>query len=377
MKERLYYLDWLRVIAILILHFYHTAAIFTLPHFMIKNNELSPLLGEINQFFHEWRLALLFFVSGAGTAFALGFRGTGTYVTERVKRLLVPLLFGVLLIIPPQVYIERISQGFEFSSFLEFLKQLPESGLYPAGNISWHHLWFVGYLFLFSLLALPLFIYFRTDKGKNHMMLFSNRINRPVHLLLWSLPIMVIMVMLTPISTGVQNIVNDSSMFFSYFFFFIFGYLIHTGNLWEKLATGRLLFFKIAFLCTAVLYYLRWTNAIPVNPESAGYIIYHCLNAMNSWAWVITITGYGVRYLNIKSPLIIIANKGIYPFYILHQTIIIIVAYYILPFNDSLFIKYAFISLFSLVLIIGLLLIFIAPFRLTRFLFGMKNERDF
>jgi hypothetical protein len=362
------------VIAILILHFYHSAAIFTLPHFMIKNNELSPLLGEINQFFHEWRLALLFFVSGAGTAFALGFRNAGTYVAERAKRLLIPLLFGVIIIIPPQVYIERISQGFEFISFLEFVKQLPESGLYPAGNISWHHLWFVGYLFLYSLLALPLFMYLRSNRGKNHFLLFSQRLSQPSYLLLWALPLMLTMSLLTPVSTGVQNIVNDSSMFISYFLFFIFGYFIHTGNLWDKLSQGRLIFLKVSFLCTVALYYIRWTGTIPDNPETSGYIIYCCLNALNSWAWVITICGYCVHYLNINNPWMRKANLVIYPFYILHQTIIVIVAFYILPFNDALFIKYFFISMASLFLIIGLLLVFISPFKATRFLFGMKDR---
>ena len=163
-------------------------------------------------------------------------------------------------------------------------------------------------------------------------------------------------------------------MFTSYFLFFIFGYLIHIGNLWDKLKDGRLVFLKVGFLCTVVLYYFRWTDAIPDTPGSFGYIIYYCLKAINSWAWVITIMGYGVRYLNIYNPWVRKANIGIYPFYILHQTIIIIVAYFILPFNDNLFIKYIFISVFSLVLIVGLLLVFISPFRLTRFLFGMKNK---
>jgi hypothetical protein len=374
MRERLYYLDWLRVIAILILHFYHSASIFTPPHFMIKNEALSPLLGEINQFFHEWRLALLFLISGAGTAFALGFRSAKAYTAERGKRLLIPLLFGVVVIIPPQVYIERLSQGFEFSSFLEFFRRLPASGLYPAGNISWHHLWFVGYLFIYSILALPLFIYWRSNKGQQKALRFTKKFNRPEHILLWAFPIILVTVFLTPYSTGVQNIVNDSAKFFSYFLFFIFGYLFHKGNLWEKLSHGRLFFLKAAFLCTIFLYYLHWTDNIPVIPLSTSYILYYCLKALNSWVWVITITGFSVRYLNIKSTWIMKVNKGIYPFYILHQTFIVIVAYYILPFNDSLFMKYTFISIFSLVLDIGMLLVFITPFKVTRFLFGMKRK---
>ncbi|MEM1270777.1 MAG: acyltransferase family protein, partial [Bacteroidota bacterium] len=99
-------LDWLRVICITLLLYYHVGMIFVSWGFHIQSTETSALLEHIMLWMHRWRMPLLFFISGAGTRFALRKRSAGQYLGERWLRLQVPVLFGMFVIVPPQIYIE-------------------------------------------------------------------------------------------------------------------------------------------------------------------------------------------------------------------------------------------------------------------------------
>ena len=106
---RRYDLDWLRVIAFFLLIYYHTAILFTpggIP--MIQNSDTSELLSLLADFLHEFRLALLFLISGVGIAFARRRRSEREFLKERSVRLLVPMIFGIAVIVPPMIYLEKL-----------------------------------------------------------------------------------------------------------------------------------------------------------------------------------------------------------------------------------------------------------------------------
>src|SRR5688572_16851021 len=94
---------------------------------------------------HDCSIPLLFFISGAGTYLALGKRTPRQFAGERFKRLFIPLVFGMLVIVPPQIYFERINL---FNGYFDFYKTVFQFKPYPEGSLSWHHLWFILYLFL-------------------------------------------------------------------------------------------------------------------------------------------------------------------------------------------------------------------------------------
>ncbi|MEM6700573.1 MAG: hypothetical protein AAF599_19365, partial [Bacteroidota bacterium] len=97
--------------------------------------------------------------------------------------------------------------------------------------------------------------------------------------------------------------------------------------------------------------------------------------AFSAWAWLFTAMGYGKRYLNRPNKYLAYTNRAIYPFYIIHQTIIVIVGYYIVTLVDEgILAKYLFISTLSLLLSIGFYEFLVRPFKVMRFLFGMKPE---
>ena len=151
-SERQFYIDWLRILLILSVFLFHIGMIFNTWDWHVKNDQqYGGILRSTMSFLHIWRMPLLFLISGAGTYFALGSRTSAQYLSERFKRLFIPLLAGVFTLVPVQVYIERASL---YSSLPDFYPHMFQ-GTYPEGNFSWHHLWFIAYLFVIALLISP------------------------------------------------------------------------------------------------------------------------------------------------------------------------------------------------------------------------------
>ena len=163
--ERRYDIDWIRVIVFDILIIYHVGMFFVPWDYELKNNEIVDWMRWPMLFVNQWRLSILFVVSGMGTKFALSHKTGGEFIIERVKRLFIPLVVGIFLLVAPVVYLVRLSEGVSYSSYFDFYSQF-FNGTYPKGNFSWGHLWFLPYLLLMSFIATPLFLNLRNSKNK-------------------------------------------------------------------------------------------------------------------------------------------------------------------------------------------------------------------
>ena len=209
-------LDWLRLIAITILLFYHTGMLFNPWGWHVKNSETSESFRYWMVFLHYWRMPLLLFISGAGTYMALGKRTPGQYAGERFKRLFIPLVFGMFVIVPPQIYYEHIS---EYATYPDFYKTVFEFIPYPKGSFSWHHLWFVAYLLLFSLIAIPLLIFLRSPHSRAFKQYLFNILSRPVGILLIpAIAILITQVVLRPYFPDETHALIDDWAFFIFYF---------------------------------------------------------------------------------------------------------------------------------------------------------------
>lgn len=378
-QTRRHDLDWLRVFAILLLMFFHSGMIFVADWgWHIKDTTTSHLFKEWMFFLNRWRMVLLFFISGAGTWYALGFRSGKTYAAERSRRLFLPLVFGMLVIVPPQIYMEHLWRGAGYASYLEFYPSVFAGIPYPEGSLSWHHLWFIAYLFLYSLIALPVFLFLRSDKGKRITETLAGKsgvisLYLPVlgiaagyiGLALWQFP-------------SERNLVDDAARFFYYFCFFFLGFLVQTQlRFWELIEGHRRNSLRIAFLCLIAVNYLRWNGLEPEWGAGWQSLMYTTFGILHAYAWVMAILGYGKRYLNRPAKGLSYANEGIYPFYILHQTVIVIIGYYVVQggMPDGIWAKFWFINLVTFLVCLGLYELFIRPSRYLRPLFGMKPVR--
>jgi fucose 4-O-acetylase-like acetyltransferase len=159
-------IDILRVVAMLVVLVVHSAEPFNpWDDWHVRSPERSRWLGELVLFLAPWVMPLFMLLAGASAWHSLGRRSARAYVHERVTRVLLPLAAGILILVPPQMYIDRRERGLFDGSLLEFYPHFFD-GLYPNGNFGWLHLWFLGLLALFALITLPLFRWLRTAAGR-------------------------------------------------------------------------------------------------------------------------------------------------------------------------------------------------------------------
>jgi peptidoglycan/LPS O-acetylase OafA/YrhL len=370
-------LDWLRMIAIIILLFFHTGMWFNPWDWHVKNNELSESFRYWMIWLHFWRMPLLLFISGAGTYMALGKRSPRQYAGERMKRLFIPLVFGMFVVVPPQIYYEHISK---YSGYWDFYKTVFEFQPYPQGSFSWHHLWFILYLLLYSLILLPFLIYIRSDRTKSFREKIGNWLSSPAGaLLIPSTIILLTQIILRPYFPDETHDLTDLGFFIFYMCFFFFGALLYSNqNLWLSIGINRK-YLLMASLFVLVPFYglyfhFRDFYQLPWSDDVVE-TMFDVVGIFLSWFTVITVIAYGQHYLNKPHPMLSKINEGLYPFYILHQTVIIAIGYYVCQWPWSIAAKFwtiAFLTLFSCVI---LYLLVIKPFNPVRFLFGMKPRK--
>jgi glucans biosynthesis protein C len=377
LTERRNDLDWLRLIAITILLFFHTGMLFNPWEWHIKNTETSESFRYWMVWLHFWRMPLLLFISGAGTYMALGKRTTGEFAGERFKRLLIPLVFGMFVVVPPQIYFEHIN---EYNGYTDFYKTVFDFVPYPAGSFSWHHLWFVAYLLVYSLIAIPLLVYLRSQKSLSFRNGVSRILSTPAGILFApSLLILLTQVILRPyFPEETHDLIHDWGFFTFYFSFFLFGMLCYSNfDLWKSIGANRK-YLLVAAVFVVIPFYITYFHLreIIVLPWSIDTVetVFDVTAIFLSWFTVITVIAYGQHYLNRPHAWLKHFNEGLYPFYILHQTVIIAIGYYICQLPWGIFAKFWTVSLLTLISCAGFYFLIIRPFNAVRFLFGMKTK---
>jgi glucans biosynthesis protein C len=327
-STRRFDMDWLRVMVFGLLILYHVGMFFVPWGWHIKNNQIYPELRWPMLFVNQWRLPILFVISGMGTYYALSKRSGAAFAKERAFRLLLPLIVGMLLIVPPQVYIERLSQGHFSGGYFEFWPAHAFSGIYPEGNFSWHHLWFLPYLFCFSILLLPVFLSLRKNSNHRLCRLIGNLASSPFGLYWLILPLYLWEALLEPFFPSTHalwgdwfNVVNYSTLFF-------YGFLLISVKeiFWQTVERHRLKYFLagIVGFGSQVGIWLFLEDSVLVHFFEAFVKVF------NLWSWILCFFGYAAAYLNRPSSTLSYANEAVYPFYILHQTVTVILAYHLM-----------------------------------------------
>ncbi|KAB8151786.1 acyltransferase family protein [Kordia sp. TARA_039_SRF] len=365
-KTRRYDLDWLRVIAILAVYLHHIGMPFNGDDFHIMNTESSKLLDDIMVFFEQFRLPLLFLISGTGTVFAFSKRTWMDFTKERSVRLLLPLFFGILIIVPPQTFFENREQ---YTSYWE---------MYANGDFNINHLWFIGNLFWMSIVAIPLILFLKSNKSNQFLKLFEHFTAKRFGLFALVIPLSFIFILLKQYYPSYdKDFFNLSSTFF-YGFFFIAGMLFASADTtWKQLKQYRKLNFLLFIISSIVFYayyYVPGEWLAPYLTNNQGWMLWYLVCCLVGWSFVITLLGYGQIWLNKKSTLVKKLNEAIYPFYILHQTVIVVFAYYIVQWEMSIGFKLLVLLLTTFPVIVIIYRILIYPFAITRILFGMKKH---
>ncbi|WP_027882489.1 acyltransferase family protein [Meiothermus rufus] len=380
MQKRLFYLDWLRLLAVFLGLVFHAGRPFDAWPWLVKGSFLAGLT-----FFQEAlttvRLPLLFFVSGAATAFALGRRTARGYVLDRFKRLMVPLGVGVLLITPPQMYIWRISlspsdpQHFS-GTYVQFLTGL---WLGKEGHLTTQHLWFLLYLFIFSLLVLPLFLYWRSSKGQLGLAKLEGWLHgSPVRLWLLLMAFLGVALLLSVLLRRHPGLVEDLQNLLFYFFLFGLGFLLYARpSLLALVFRLRRSFLAVSLIAVTLKVYL-FAVLFPREEynHSLVFPLYHfywILRDLGAFAAILASLAYAQKYLNKPSSFLDRARHWVYPFYIWHQTVIVVLGYFVVQWNIPAIGQYGLLLLASLVVTVFLSEA-VQHSVLSRFLFGVYRK---
>ena len=159
---RLYYIDWLRVLAMLTIFLFHNSRFFVPSPWHLNNAETSLVLEIFEAFCNLWLMPIFFLLAGASIYYALKSRTAGGFFKERVLRILIPIVtLGFFVIGPPQVYLERLANGDFSGNFFQFYSSEYFNGFYGLGGnfaLVPMHMWFLWLLFIFSLILLPIFL---------------------------------------------------------------------------------------------------------------------------------------------------------------------------------------------------------------------------
>lgn len=323
-------------------------------------------------FLDQWFMMLFFVISGASTWYALGSRTAGQYAMERFKRLFVPFLFGCLVVVPPLSYYGLLEWPGTEATYWQFYPTFLSSIL--AGRPEWGHLWFIIYLFVYSLLALPLFVYLRGEAAQRLRTRLGTWSERPGLIFLPALPLVLIEGMLRPgWPNGHQNLVSDWANFWLYLLYFVYGYCIASdAKLGEAIDRHFKLAVGLAMIGTAALFGIWLSGNTPDYYYWYGRIGYDSLRGFNSWCLVMVVLGLGRRYLNFNHPVLQYAGEAAYPVYILHQTFVVAIGFYVVRWSTGATQKYLAIVVGCLVATVVVYDLLIKRNNLTRFLFGLK-----
>jgi peptidoglycan/LPS O-acetylase OafA/YrhL len=367
--ERQYYVDWLRILLIISVFLFHNGMIFNTWEWHIKNDQqYGGMLKQIMTF-ALLANALLFMVSGAGTYFALGKRTTGQYLSERFKRLIIPLAVGIFTLVPVQVYIEKASQ---YDSLLDYYPQM-FNGIYPAGNFSWHHLWFIAYLFFVSLIISPFLNFLRSRRFEKFTHWIEKLVIKPFALNIFILPLVLSQILLRPYFESETNaLVNDWASLTYYVIFFMAGFiLLPVRNITEAMRKYRLWYLAEVIAVTIVLFKVSYMVESEIFSDNIREGSSICL----AWSCAITAIGFAKQYFNRDSELRRLANEAIYPFYLLHQPVIVVTGYFITQWEIAVILKAVVIMISTFTITVTLYWFFIRPFNPLRIIFGMKKLR--
>ncbi len=375
---RYYYIDSLRVIAILMMFIYHVFMVFVAEWgWHIKNSETSNVLLEINYWMASFRMPLLFFVSGYISYILMQRLDWKAFTIQRFMRLIIPTIIWTFILVAPQIYFERKLEGID-QTYFEFYQSFLEFKWWPNGNFHWLHLWFIPYLFCYNILSIPLF--YALQKNNKFTQFLDSFFQRPSSVFIF---VFIAILQYTFLSVHYKttfDLIHDIARHSFFIFFIIAGLLFFRfQQAMELLESKRHLFLSLAFLSILLINILRWNGWEPFDiwenwiekPQTYFFI---ALVNFNSWMWVFTSLGYGKKYLNNSSRLLNYMNTAVYPFYILHQTVIVIIAYYVVGTKDEVSLKLLFLLIVCFCVIILTYHLFIRPYNIMRFLFGMKKK---
>jgi peptidoglycan/LPS O-acetylase OafA/YrhL len=396
-NQRRYELDWLRVIVVLGLIPYHIAVVYALgPGDYVKSPQRSVVFDLLATMAGFWGMPLLFLVAGASSWFALGRRAPTQYLLERIERLAIPFAGGVLLLVPIQLYVERLATPGYNLNYLQFYEtfllgwlRIGEQGVFGLGFQYWGHLWFILYLLAVTAFLLPLLLWLRRPAAQHWLTRgaafltpgLNLSASAPGLLLLLGAPLVIVEVALQgPIgpspATDYTNLYSGPAGLVLYAVAFVLGYIIFAEPRWQRALTSQrrpALALAVGLFVVYELILASSDAALVTTP--LGALLIRCARAYITWLLLVAILGYAQRYLALDSPTLRYLNEACFPIYVLHMPIMSARAFFITRWPAPIIVTFPTLVAATATATFAIYEFAVRRVPAMRVLFGMKPRR--
>lgn len=370
-------MDWLRVLALLGVFLVHCALPFSGGDWIVTNNEAHLLAALFAGLFNQFGLPLLFLISGAGIYYALCTRNILQFAVERIKRLGIPFIFGILVFSPVQGYFHaRVQDSFDGTLF-HYLPQFFRSPLLISRDFRWigmydYHLWFLLCLLFFSFLTPLIFFYMRHNPQITNRL--ASLMYRPGGVFLMAIPLIVIQGLFRPRHPTHLGLADVSF----WLMFFIYGYVLVTHRYFFVAVKRDLKLAFSVFVTTAIVIagiYLR--GELGSEPHMAvehypHHLFFLSMATLNSWSLILLLLGIGIRWLDVPHQYISTATQATLPFYLLHHPPVVVIGFFVTQWSIPIGFKFLILTFGSLIVTLILYEFLVRRSNIFRLLFGMR-----
>ncbi|HEV8695233.1 MAG TPA: acyltransferase [Lysobacter sp.] len=332
--QRRHDIDALRALAFALLILYHWCMLYVAGDdwgWHLKSTHLAEWLHVPMLFVNRWRMDLIFLISGLSVHFLLRDTAPGRFIAQRSWRLLLPLLFGCLVIVPVQPYIQGVSNGAVEPGYLQFLADYFGGRDWPQDafdgwehSFTWNHLWYLIYLWCYTLVFAALLPALKRLSNP------LTRLRRGWLLTVPALPLLLWTLTLQPLFDEPGDLIHDRYRHAVYFTVFLYGWWLGTdAGVWDELVRLRKRALGWALFVFAV--YITLGMGLPEEAPAWQEAFVRTLRNFYIWLALCAILGWGKALLNRPFRWLPWANEAVYPWYVLHQSLIILIAYWLLP----------------------------------------------
>jgi surface polysaccharide O-acyltransferase-like enzyme len=347
MRKR--YIDWLRIFGIFLLFPYHAARVFDPYEINYIQSAVKSSVGATFMFVvWPWFMPLMFLIAGMCTWYALLKKDAGQFLKERVSRLLVPLILGTILIVPIQGYAARLQQGtlnggyFNYL-FTQFFPDFSDISGY-RGTFTPAHLWFILYLFVISCLLLPVFIHTIRARQKKGAGRFGRLFEKDWFLFLLAIPLS---------ACEALPDVGGKNPFFYGLYFAIGFFIASNENAWKAVDRVKWHSLGIMLLSFPVFYFL---NGLAQGTRDFSWqsVLTAPVRNLYGVSALLFMMAFARKYLDRGGKALDYLSGAAFPVYILHQSVMMVTAHFVLQWNIGITAQFIAISLLTLVISIAL-----------------------
>lgn len=376
-RQRIYYIDWLKVLIVYGIFIYHVALVFVAATWLVSNHQRIGALSIFVAFTFPFGIPAMFLISGADAYFGLRSHSAADFVLKRFLRLVLPMIIGLILLSPFQRFVTSHNPP-------PPLEQLPAfyAGFFQSFHFEWSmqwiskywlHLWFLGYLFAISVVCLPVLLRLRTSGGREVTAVLLKIAGWRGGLFLIALPLLALQFALRPLFPGYQDWADVAT----YTYVFLWGAILFSDRRFEA-AIRRDILMALAVGCVAAVgsgyifltahEKLSLTNTL-ATPVTLTFSFFWTFEV---WSWLLAVLYLGIRWLDFPNRVMAYLEESILPFYVLHHPVVLTVASFVVTWNLAAWPKF-----FVILVVAGSITLFLYEFGVRRWplmrtLFGLS-----